>query len=155
LRIPWEYIASGWGASAIGDPLIFGSRPGALYVASPPGYIAKTPNTDPPFLILQGDKDNTVPPIHSLKFYDDLLNAGQPAILQMVQNAGHEFLLRGTAITPPADQISAMMIQFFLKYLTGGVPTTLSPVPFTSFSNPLPEQAFLALDDRKQVTFSR
>jgi acetyl esterase/lipase len=135
-----ENITSRWGA--IGDPLIFGSWSGALYAASPASYIAKAPNTDPPFLILQGDKDRTVPPFHSLQFYNELLDAGQPAILQMVQNAGHEFDPQGTAIIPSADQISTMMIQFFLKYLAGGVPPPLSPSPSTSFSNPLPQQAF-------------
>jgi acetyl esterase/lipase len=114
-----EYIASGIGDPAIGDPTIFGSDPRDLQMASPPNYISRTPNTDPPFLILQGDKDRTVPPYHSLRFYNDLLNAGQPAILQMVQNAGHGFAPVGGAIIPSADQISTMIVNFFIQNLTG------------------------------------
>lgn len=114
-----EYIASGIGNVAIGDPAIFGFNPQMLHRASPPTYIATKPDTDPPFLIFQGDKDVTVPPYHSLRFYNQLLDAGQPAILQMVQNAGHEFepTLAGTTIIPSADQISNMMVQFFVQHL--------------------------------------
>ena len=126
-----EYLASG-----IGDPAIFGPSRDALHVDSPPTYIASTPNTDPPFLILQGDRDKTVPPYHSLRFYNELLNAEQPAILQMVQNAGHEFRPVGEPITPSADQISSMMLQFFMKYLAGKVPTTQLQAQLASFSPP-------------------
>ena len=121
-----EYIDSGIGDPAIGDPTIFGSDPRELQLASPPHYIVDTPNTDPPFLILQGDQDGTVPPYHSLRFYNELLVAGQPAILQMVQNAGHGFYSMGRPIIPSADQISTLIINFFMKYLTGRGPTTLS-----------------------------
>jgi len=71
-----------------------------------------------------------VPPYHSLRFYNELLNAGQPAILQMVQNAGHEFISMGRAIIPSADQISILIINFFMKYLTGRGPTTLLTAQF-------------------------
>jgi len=114
-----EYIGSGIGNPAIDDPTIFGSDPSDFLLASPPRYIASTPNSDPPFLILQGDHDTTVPPIHSLRFYNALLVAGQPAILQMVQNSDHGFTPIGGAIIPSADQISTMIINFFMKYLTG------------------------------------
>ena len=124
-----EYIASGIGDPAIGNPTIFGSDPRGLQLASPPLYIANTPRTDPPFLILQGDQDSIVPPYHSLRFYNDLLSAGQPAILQMVQNAGHGFAPIGGAIVPSANQISTLIIDFFMKNLARGGPTTLSTVP--------------------------
>ncbi len=132
-----EYLASGIGNPAIGAPGIFGFDPQALHLASPPRYIANTPNTDPPFLILQGDKDRTVPPFHSLQFYNQLLVAGQPTILQMIQNAGHEFVPvpQNTDIIPSADQISNMMIQFFVKYLVGKPPTSFSPVRSALISN--------------------
>ncbi|HCI81291.1 MAG TPA: esterase [Ktedonobacter sp.] len=114
-----EYIASGVGDPAIGNPTIFGSNPNELELATPAHYISNTPNSDPPFLIIQGDKDDTVPPYHSLRFYNDLLNANQPAVLQMVQNAGHGFLSNGPAIIPAPAQISTMIVNFFVKYLTG------------------------------------
>lgn len=126
-----EYLASGIGNPAIGDPAIFGPNPRTLHWASPPTYIATTPMTDPPFLIFQGDKDKTVPPYHSLRFYNELLDAGQPAILQMVQNAGHEFKPQGAALIPSTDQISSMMVQFFVKYLGKGIQTALSPIHLT------------------------
>jgi dipeptidyl aminopeptidase/acylaminoacyl peptidase len=107
------------GARAIGDPAIFGPAPQGLVAASPPTYIAQTPHTDPPFLILQGDQDRTVPPYHSLRFYNELLSAGQPAALQMVQNADHEFKPSpsGATISPSPDQISALIVQFFTTHL--------------------------------------
>ncbi len=114
-----EYIGSGIGDPALSDPTIFGSKSNDFQLASPPNYIANTPNTDPPFLILQGDHDGTVPPIHSLRFYNALLQAGQPAILQMVQNSGHGFAPMGGALIPSASQISTIMIDFFKQYLAG------------------------------------
>ena len=46
---------------------------------------------DPPFLILHGNYDTTVPPELSQEFYDRLRFAGVPATLVMVKNAGHGF----------------------------------------------------------------
>lgn len=82
--------------------------------SSPVTYISKD---DPPFLILQGEKDTLVPPSQSQEFYDRLKAAGVPATLVMVKNAGHGFVPTGGAISPSRDELVKMIGEFFKKNL--------------------------------------
>jgi acetyl esterase/lipase len=54
--------------------------------ASPIHYISKD---DPPFLIIQGDEDETVPISQSLEFAKALKAAGVPAVLDVASGRGH------------------------------------------------------------------
>lgn len=92
---------------------VFGSTDN-LKKASPVTYIHKNA---PPFLILQGDKDDIVPPIQSQEFYDKLKAAGVPATLVMVKNAGHGFVPRGGPINPSALELAQTIAAFFDKHL--------------------------------------
>lgn len=83
-------------------------------LASPVTYMTKD---DPPFLILQGDKDKTVPPEQSQILYDRLQAAGVPATLVIVKNAGHGFVPTGGAIKPTREELVKMIEEFFIKYL--------------------------------------
>ncbi|MBI4788346.1 MAG: alpha/beta hydrolase [Chloroflexi bacterium] len=85
-----------------------------LAQASPVTYITKD---DPPFLILQGDQDTTVPPAQSQELYDRLQAAGVPATLVMVKNAGHSFAPVGGAISPSLADLAKMTADFFDKHL--------------------------------------
>ncbi len=91
-----------FGASSADDPV--------LIKASPVTYIS--PN-DPPFLILQGDKDTTVPPEQSQILYDRLRAAGVPATLVIVKNAGHGFTPVGGAISPSRAELTQKIVNFF------------------------------------------
>jgi acetyl esterase/lipase len=91
-----------FGATSRGDPV--------LTRASPVTYVAPG---DPPFLILQGDQDKTVPPSQSQEMYDRLKAAGVPATLVMVKNAGHSFTPTGGAISPTLPQILKIISDFF------------------------------------------
>ncbi len=82
--------------------------------ASPVTYI--TPD-DPPFLILQGDKDTTVPPAQSQELYDKLKAGGVNATLVIVKNAGHSFRPTGGVMSPARAEISKMIGDFFDKWL--------------------------------------
>lgn len=95
-----------FGATSRDDPV--------LVKASPVTYI--TPD-DPPFLILQGDKDNTVPPEQSQILYDKLKAGGVNATLVIVKNAGHGFAPSGGAISPSRAELTKMIADFFDKYL--------------------------------------
>ncbi len=114
-----EYLDCGCGNAAIGDATIFGSGPGVLRRASPPTYISPIPGADPPFLIVQGDRDQTVPPQHSMRLYQQLLAAGQSASLCIVHNAGHQFIPKptGASIEPSSSTISALIVQFLVQHL--------------------------------------
>lgn len=91
-----------FGATSHDDPV--------LTRASPVTYVAPG---DPPFLILQGDQDTTVPPSQSQELYDRLQAVGVPATLVMVKNAGHSFTPTGGAISPTIPQILKMVSDFF------------------------------------------
>ncbi len=95
-----------FGVQAPGDPV--------LAKASPVTYVSKD---DPPFLILQGDKDTTVPPSQSQELYDRLQAGGVTATLVMVKNAGHGFVPVGGAISPSLAELAKTTLDFFDKRL--------------------------------------
>jgi len=72
---------------------------------------------DPPFLIMHGDSDNVVLFEQSRELYDKLVAAGVEASLVTVQNAGHEFVQVGGAISPSRSEITCMIADFFDRYL--------------------------------------
>lgn len=90
-----------------------------LVAASPVTYI--TPD-DPPFLILQGDKDEVVPPEQARRLYERLQQAGVAAQLVMVHNAGHGFKPEGGAISPSREEITRRVVAFFQQVLMPGDP---------------------------------
>jgi acetyl esterase/lipase len=99
-------------------PEVFDAQPGdeqVLDQASPVTYL--TPD-DPPFLIMQGDHDQTVPLSQSQELYDRLTAAGVPASLQIVKNAGHGFVPVGGPIQPDQEEIAGQVLAFFKKTLT-------------------------------------
>ena len=85
-----------------------------LVKASPVSYI--TPD-DPPFLILQGDRDRVVPPEQSQVLYDRLTAGGVSAQLVMVENAGHGFDPVGGETNPPRAELSLMVLGFLVEHL--------------------------------------
>jgi acetyl esterase/lipase len=87
---------------------------GKLKVASPVTYISRD---DPPFLIIQGDKDTVVPLSQSQILYDRLVAGGVTAALVIVKDAGHGFVPDGGVISPGRAEITTMVADFFDKYL--------------------------------------
>ena len=86
-----------------------------LIPASPVTYI--TPD-DPPFLILQGDRDYVVPLEQSQVLYDRLKSAGVYAELVIVQNAGHGFMpVSDNPISPNLGEISQRILRFLQEKL--------------------------------------
>jgi acetyl esterase/lipase len=77
--------------------------------ASPITYVTKD---DAPFLIMHGDKDDTVPPDQSQDFYKALQKAGVESTLQIIEGAGH-----GWSTRPDLEKIVA---EFFDKHLREG-----------------------------------
>ena len=95
-----------FGSTSRDDPI--------LVQASPVTYISKD---DPPFLILQGDKDKTVPMEQSQELYDKLKAGNVTATLVIVKNAGHGFTPDGGAISPSRAELTKMMGDFFDRWL--------------------------------------
>ena len=74
---------------------------------------------DPPFLIIQGEKDPLVPPSQSIELYHRLRDAGNNVRLIMVKNAMHEFYPDGGSIHPSLLSISMTVSHFFENILSG------------------------------------
>ncbi|RPI24107.1 MAG: alpha/beta hydrolase [Acidobacteria bacterium] len=81
-------------------------NPDKVARANPITYVSPD---DPPFLILHGDQDRTVPPNQSELLHDALKKAGVQVRLGIVTGAGHGF-------TPGADKTA---FAFFEKVLKG------------------------------------
>ena len=73
---------------------------------------------DPPFLIVHGEEDRTVPINQSEMLYQALKKAGVEVTFVRVQNGGHGF--KGNC-KPTPQEITQMVIEFFDKHLRGGV----------------------------------
>ncbi len=86
------------------------SNQSVLEIYSPVNYVSKEA---PPFLILQGQEDRTVPPAQSQLLYDLLIKAGANAKLVMVQNAGHGFQPTGGRINPSMQELIQLAADFF------------------------------------------
>ncbi len=86
-----------------------------LKQASPVTYISKD---DPPFLIIQGDKDPLVNPEQSKLLEKQLKAAGVSATLVMVKNGVHGTM--GRDIQPTHEEIVKKVIEFFDEHLRSG-----------------------------------
>ncbi len=71
---------------------------------------------DPPFLILHGDQDETVPLEQSLSFYNSLIESGVQAELVVVKNAAHGFRPLGD-LDPTLEQLVQIVGDFLDRYL--------------------------------------
>ncbi len=114
---PADLTAGGWDqdpTQVITD--VFGGAPGGvtdtLVNASPVTWISRD---DPPFLILQGDADRTVPAAQSQAFAAQLQAAGVPATLVMVKDGPHG--LANPKEQPSSDALVGMIVDFFTKTL--------------------------------------
>jgi dipeptidyl aminopeptidase/acylaminoacyl peptidase len=82
---------------------------------SPVTYIS---SDDPPFLIMHGDRDQTIPPNQSQILYQRLRSIGVPATLHMVANADHGFAPVGNQLVTPTQKERLKYIgDFFDRWL--------------------------------------
>ncbi|MCE5238946.1 alpha/beta hydrolase [bacterium] len=79
--------------------------------ASPVTYVDKS---DPPFLIVHGEVDKTVPIKQSERLDEALRAAGVDCTFIRVKNGGHGF---GPNCDPSAQQINQMVMEFLNKHL--------------------------------------
>jgi acetyl esterase/lipase len=83
-------------------------------LASPTSYASQD---DPPFLIIHGDLDRTVPPIQSRLLYEVLQKAGVSSELLVVTNGGHGFSDMEPKLAPSNRVITLRIADFFDRYL--------------------------------------
>jgi len=119
---PTDFTKMGGSHDDVNSPecqLVGGSladKADVVRAANPITYI--TPD-DPPFLIMHGEDDTTVPVNQSELLYDALKKAGVEATFVRVKNAGHGFGQRpgGRATEPSREEIHRQVVEFFDKHL--------------------------------------
>ncbi len=84
--------------------------------ANPITYV--TPD-DPPFLVMHGEEDRTVPINQSELLFDALKQAGVAVTFIRVKNAGHGFGrgVAGAPMQPSREELQQQIIAFFDKHL--------------------------------------
>ncbi|MGD0807773.1 MAG: alpha/beta hydrolase [Anaerolineales bacterium] len=81
-----------------------------MATASPVTYIT---SDDPPFLIIHGDEDGTVPVEQAKILNEKLTKAGVSSTLVIVQGAGHDLKgINGQPTVPTSAEISADILKF-------------------------------------------
>ncbi|MDF1755892.1 MAG: alpha/beta hydrolase [Verrucomicrobiales bacterium] len=81
---------------------------------SPITYLKKD---SPPLLMIQGDKDTTIPVKHAHYLKAKAEEIGAPVEVVIVHNAGHNWRKVGTEIEPSRKEITEMTVNFFVDQL--------------------------------------
>ena len=85
---------------------------------------------DPPFLLIHGDKDTTVPLSESTELQKQLKAVGVSCELVTVTNAGHGLNSKpGEAVSPTLEEVDAKVEAFLKKHLTPVVPAKSQTTP--------------------------
>jgi acetyl esterase/lipase len=95
---------------------VFGSQTGInpmLVRASPTTFVTAD---DPPFLILQGERDEIIPLAQGEKLYAKLTGVGVAAKIVAVQNGAHCFPDE-SGMSPPRAEITTLIADFFDQML--------------------------------------
>ena len=97
---------------------VFGEGQECLRVGSPIVYVN---NESPPFLIVNGLSDTTVPPAQAVALHDALTGYGCESTLVLVANAGHSLAQVGPGpLDPSQDAVDAQIVQFVVGRLERG-----------------------------------
>jgi len=69
----------------------------------------------PPLLMIQGDKDTTIPVKQAYRMQEALKSIQAPVEISIVKNAGHNWRSVGAPIEPTREDIVEETIEFFLR----------------------------------------
>jgi acetyl esterase/lipase len=134
-----EAVVDGFGPANLTDPIfssesllrdygpahynlledVFANSSKNMIQASPADYVVSS--KAPPFLIMQGENDTTVPMSQSVEFYNSLRAQGDNAQLVLVQNCGHDFaqINPNIPINPSLSTLLSDIVSFFKANLQG------------------------------------
>ena len=71
-----------------------------------------------PLLMIQGDKDTTIPAKHAYYMQEKAEAEHAPVEIMMIKNAGHNWRQVGSAIEPTTDEIVQRTVSFLSEHLT-------------------------------------
>ena len=69
-----------------------------------------------PLLMIQGDKDTTIPVKHAYYMAEKAKATGAPVETMIINNAGHNWRRVGEDISPTKDEIIDRTVEFFVKH---------------------------------------
>ena len=81
---------------------------------SPINYLTRN---SPPFLMIQGDKDTTIPVKHLYYMQERAEELQAPVEFLVVKNAGHNWRKEGGPVKPSPKEIADRTVQFFTDRL--------------------------------------
>ncbi len=104
------------------NPDRFGDRivgPGKNYVDQPEAYAEMSPyywirSDSRPMLLIQGNRDETIPLAHALHLQRKADEIGAPVKSIIVENAGHNWRAAGGAPTPSLREIQTLTVEYTL-----------------------------------------
>lgn len=81
---------------------------------SPINYLSKD---SPPLLMIQGDRDTTIPVKHAYYMRQKASEVAAPVEIMIIKNSGHNWRKVDAEIDPPRETIVDRTVQFFLQHL--------------------------------------
>ena len=81
---------------------------------SPTQYLK---SNSPPLLMIQGDKDTTIPVKHAYCMKEKAEAAHSPVEIMIIKNAGHNWRKVDAEIDPGLDEIISRTVSFFSEHL--------------------------------------
>lgn len=81
---------------------------------SPINYLSKD---SPPLLMIQGDKDTTIPVKHAYYMQEKAEAAKAPVEIMIIKNSGHNWRKVDADIDPTREEIVKRTVQFFVDHL--------------------------------------
>ncbi|MBA2115224.1 alpha/beta hydrolase [Bremerella alba] len=103
-----------FGPRILGTDLDLESKRERYREVSPVNYLSKD---NPPLLMIQGDKDVTIPVKHAYYMKKKAEAVKAPVEIMIINNAGHNWRKVGADIDPSREAIVHRTIQFFVDYL--------------------------------------
>ena len=80
---------------------------------SPVNYLK---SESPPLLMIQGDKDTTIPVKHAYYMEEKAKAAGAPVEIMIIKNSGHNWRKVDADIAPTREEIIKRTVDFFVKH---------------------------------------
>ncbi|MCL5784334.1 MAG: alpha/beta hydrolase [Patescibacteria group bacterium] len=96
--------------------MIYNFDPAIMHEARPVNFVTAN---EPPFLIVQGDKDTLTPAAEAATLYDKLKSENDNAQFLIVKNANHGFEPNpeGAVMNPSLDEVVNTTVDFFKSHL--------------------------------------
>ena len=109
-----EKFRDRFGPRIVGDGVTPDEKAVAYKEVSPVSYLTKD---SPALLMIQGDKDTTIPVKQAYRMQEELKKVAAPVEILIVKNAGHNWRSVDAPIEPTRNEIVKSTVGFFVKHI--------------------------------------